>query len=105
MGKQTKSEEAAPAAVAEPPAPEVAPEPEPSEPEASPITVTLVMLGTGDELYEMPDDATVGDLLVAAGLSAKEGQALVNSEHADLESVLPAGATVVFATKIKGGRR
>jgi sulfur carrier protein ThiS len=83
-----------------------APQAEPEEPAAEEkpdIPVTLVQMGTGDEPFELPDGSTVFDLLVEADLSAKDGTVLVNSRHAELETVLPAGATVVFATNIQGG--
>jgi sulfur carrier protein ThiS len=69
------------------------------------ITVTLVQVGTGEDPFELPDASTVQDLLVEAGLNAKEGAVLVNSQHATLDTALPAGATVVFATNIQGGAR
>jgi sulfur carrier protein ThiS len=76
---------------------------EPAAEEKPDIPVTLVQMGTGDEPFELPDGSTVFDLLVEADLSAKDGTVLVNSRHAELETVLPAGATVVFATNIQGG--
>jgi sulfur carrier protein ThiS len=67
------------------------------------ISVSLVQFGTGETPVELLEGATVSDLLVEAGLSSKDGSVLINSQPAGLDDKVPAGATVVFATKIKGG--
>lgn len=68
------------------------------------ISVNLIQMGSGEGPVELSEGATVNDLLVEVGLSRKDGTVLVNNQPASGEEVLPAGATVVFATKIQGGR-
>lgn len=74
-------------------------------PEPKTIEVSLVQFGTGETPIQLVDGETVSDLLVKAGLSSKNGSVLINSQPAQLDDKVPAGATVVFATKIKGGRQ
>lgn len=85
--------------------PEAVPATPPKEPKApKKVKVSLVQLGTAAKPFELTAGATVGDLLAAAGLSAKTGEVLVNSQHVELDEPLKEGASVVFATNIKGGR-
>jgi hypothetical protein len=68
------------------------------------ISLKLIQMGKGESSVKLPEGATVDDLLVETGLSKKKGNVLVNSKAAKGNTVLTDGATVVFATKVKGGR-
>ena len=68
------------------------------------ISLKLIQMGKGESSVKLPEGATVDDLLVETGLSKKKGNVLVNSKAAKGNTVLKNGATVVFATKVKGGR-
>ncbi|HEX5744375.1 MAG TPA: MoaD/ThiS family protein [Candidatus Saccharimonadales bacterium] len=68
------------------------------------ISLKLIQMGKGESSVKLPEGATVDDLLVETGLSKKKGNVLVNSKAAKGNTVLKDGATVVFATKVKGGR-
>lgn len=72
--------------------------------EPTKISVNLIQMGSGEGPVELKEGATVTDLLVETRLSSKDGTVLVNNRPAQGDDVLPAGATVVFATKIQGGR-
>jgi hypothetical protein len=97
-GKKTPAAKKPPAETPQAEAPE-APTEDPQT-----MTVTLTVFGSGDTPIELTEGATVSDLLIAAGLSGKDGTVLISSKPAGLEDQLPIGAAVVFATKIKGGR-
>jgi sulfur carrier protein ThiS len=77
-----------------------------TEPTAAPATVTVSLVAVGaNGPVTLVADATVGDLLAEAGLSAKDGEVLVNAGRAELDTELREGDQVVFAHKIRGGRR
>lgn len=96
-------EEAVVEALTAPPAPEADAE-DPEEQESATIQVAFTVMGTATSVVELDEGSTVGDLLVEAGLSAKTGTVLVNSQVAQLDDPLSDGVGVVFANPVAGGR-
>jgi sulfur carrier protein ThiS len=68
------------------------------------MKVTLITFGGGRELVEVPDGATVGDVLEAAGASSEGYKIQRNGVTTSPSATVEDGDILTVTPKVEGGR-
>ncbi len=66
------------------------------------MQVRCGLVTSGIDSYDVPDDATVGQVIELAGLDTTNMEIKLNGEPADLGTGVVEGDTILLATKAKG---